>query len=213
MKLDLSLYLVLDPVMCGGFDAALKLTQQVLDAGVTVLQLRAPQWKKRDWLRLSQQILPMSREANVPFLINDHLDIALACDADGVHLGQGDLPLAIARQLLGPEKILGLSISHAAHLHNDDCLLADYFGVGPVFPTGTKQDADPAIGLDSLRDWMTKIDKPVVAIGGIDTRNTGDIFQAGADGIAVVSAICAAREPAAATRELGQLIQQARNLR
>ena len=71
MKLDLSLYLVLDPEMCGGFDAALKLTQQVLDAGVTVLQLRAPQWKKRDWLRLSQQILPMSREANVPFLIND----------------------------------------------------------------------------------------------------------------------------------------------
>lgn len=213
MKLDLSLYLVLDPEMCGGFDAALKLTQQVLDAGVTVLQLRAPQWKKRDWLRLSQQILPMSREANVPFLINDHIDIALACDADGVHLGQGDLPLAVARQLLGPDKILGLSISQAAHLHNDDCLLADYFGVGPVFPTGTKQDADPAIGLYSLREWMTKISKPVVAIGGIDVVNTSDIFQAGADGIAVVSAICAAADPAASTRELGLIIHQARNLR
>lgn len=212
MKLDLSLYLVLDPEMCGGFDAALKLTQQVLDAGVTVLQLRAPQWKKRDWLRLSQQILPMSREANVPFLINDHIDIALACDADGVHLGQGDLPLAVARQLLGSDKILGLSISKATHLHSDDCLLADYLGVGPVFPTGTKQDADPAIGLDSLRDWMTKISKPVVAIGGIDAMNTGDIFQAGADGIAVVSAICAAVDPAASTRELGQIIHQARNL-
>lgn len=212
MKLDLSLYLVLDPEMCGGFDAALRLTQQVLDAGVTVLQLRAPQWKKRDWLRLSQQILPMSREANVPFLINDHIDIALACDADGVHLGQGDLPLAVARQLLGSDKILGLSISKATHLHSDDCLLADYLGVGPVFPTGTKQDADPAIGLDSLRDWMTKISKPVVAIGGIDAMNTGDIFQAGADGIAVVSAICAAVDPAASTRELGQIIHQARNL-
>lgn len=212
MKLDLSLYLVLDPEMCVGFDAALRLTQQVLDAGVTVLQLRAPQWKKRDWLRLSQQILPMSREANVPFLINDHIDIALACDADGVHLGQGDLPLAVARQLLGSDKILGLSISKATHLHSDDCLLADYLGVGPVFPTGTKQDADPAIGLDSLRDWMTKISKPVVAIGGIDAMNTGDIFQAGADGIAVVSAICAAVDPAASTRELGQIIHQARNL-
>ncbi len=210
MKLDLSLYLVLDPVMCGGFDATIKLTQQVLDAGVTVIQLRAPQWKKRDWLRLSQQILPMSREARVPFLINDHIDIALACDADGVHLGQGDLPLAMARQLLGPDKILGLSISKAHHLQGDDCLLADYLGVGPVFPTGTKQDADPAIGLATFRDWMTQIHQPVVAIGGIGASETSDIIRAGADGIAVVSAICAATDPALATRTLGQLIHEAR---
>lgn len=210
MKMDLSLYLVLDPVMCGGFDATVSLTRQVLDAGVTTIQLRAPQWKKRDWLRLSQQLLPLCRDAGVPYLINDHLDIALACDADGVHLGQGDLPLHVARQLLGPNKILGLSVSTSQHLQGSDCVLADYLGIGPVFPTGTKQDADPAIGLDQFRHWMTRIRQPVVAIGGIGQRETAGVIQAGADGIAVVSAICAAPDPAQATRTLGQLIQEAR---
>lgn len=210
MKFDLSLYLVLDPVMCGGFDAAIRLTQQVLDAGVTTLQLRAPQWKKRDWLHLSYRIMPLCRDANVAYLINDHIDIALACDADGVHLGQGDLPLAVARQLLGPDKILGLSFSQFQHLQGEDCLLADYLGVGPVFPTGTKQDADPAIGLAQFRNWRKQVEQPVVAIGGIGLPETADIIRAGADGIAVVSAICAATDPAAASRTLGQRIQEAR---
>ena len=210
MKLDLSLYLVLDPVMCGGFDAAVSLAQRVLDAGVTTIQLRAPQWKKRDWLRLSQQLLPLCRDAGVPYLINDHIDIAQACDADGVHLGQGDLPLHVARRLLGPGKILGLSVSTSRHLQGDDCVLADYLGIGPVFPTGTKQDADPAIGLEQFRSWMTQTQLPVVAIGGIGQQETTDVIRAGADGIAVVSAICAAPDPAHATRTLGQLIQEAR---
>ncbi|MBB6056820.1 thiamine phosphate synthase [Tolumonas osonensis] len=210
MKPDLSLYLVLDPVMCGGFEAAVSLTQRVLDAGVTTIQLRAPQWKKRDWLRLSQQLLPLCRDAGVPYLINDHLDIALACDADGVHLGQSDLPLQVARRLLDPDKILGLSVSNLQHLQSDDCALADYLGIGPVFPTGTKQDADPAIGLVQFCDWMTRIRQPVVAIGGIGHLETADVIRAGADGIAVVSAICAASDPVQATRTLGQLIQEAR---
>lgn len=210
MKFDLSLYLVLDPVMCGGFDAAIALTQKVLDAGVTVVQLRAPEWKKRDWLRLSQHLLPLCREADVPYLINDHVDIAQACDADGVHLGQGDLPLRIARQLLGPDKILGLSISHAQHLQNDDCALADYLGIGPIFPTSTKLDADPAVGLKTLQEWITQSQLPTVAIGGISPVQTTEVIQSGADGIAVVSAICAATDPVLATRALAQMIKEAR---
>jgi len=206
MKPDYSLYLVLDPEMCGGFDAAIRLTQQVLDAGVTMIQLRAPEWKKRDWLRLSARLLPLTRDAGVPYLINDHVDIALACDADGVHLGQQDLPLSVARQLLGGNKILGLSLSKASHLTQDDCGLADYFGVGPIFPTTTKQDADPAIGLQTLANWHKQLNKPIVAIGGITHAHIPPLMQTGIAGIAVVSAICAATNPIVATRQLKETI-------
>ncbi len=210
MKLDLSLYLVLDPVMCGGFDAAVQLTTNVLDTGVTMIQLRAPEWKKRDWLKLSERLLPLTREAGVPYLINDHLDIALACDADGVHLGQKDLPIAAARRLLGNDKIIGLSISKAEHLHNDDCPIADYFGIGPVYPTQTKADADPATGIAQFAAWRKQLQQPVVAIGGITPRQIPELIQHGANGIAVVSAICAAANPAEATQILARQIQEAR---
>ena len=201
MKFDLSLYLVLDPEMCGGFDAALKLTQQVLDAGVTVLQLRAPQWKKRDWLRLSQQILPMSREANVPFLINDHIDIALACDADGVHLGQGDLPLAVARQLLGPDKILGVTAATVADAVEAQAAGADYLGSGAVYPTSTKP-GKAVLPLMTLSQIKQAVHIPVVAIGGISADNIGALRQSKVDGVAVVSAIMDSSDPAAAARAL-----------
>ncbi len=206
MKPDYSLYLVLDPEMCGGFDAAIRLTQQVLDAGVTMIQLRAPEWKKRDWLRLSERLLPLTRDAGVPYLINDHLDIALACDADGVHLGQQDLPLSVARRLLGRNKILGLSLSKESHLNQDDFELADYFGVGPIFRTTTKQDADPVIGLETLNKWNKQLDKPIVAIGGIMPTHIPSLMQTGIAGIAVVSAICAATNPIVATWQLKESI-------
>lgn len=210
MKPDYSLYLVLDPEMCGGFDAAIRLTQQVLDTGVTMIQLRAPEWKKRDCLRLSERLLPLTRDAGVPYLINDHLDIALACDADGVHLGQQDLPLSVARRLLGKNKLLGLSLSKASHLTQDDCHLADYFGVGPIFPTTTKQDADPALGLATLANWNKQLNKPIVAIGGITQAHIPALMQTGIAGIAVVSAICAATNPSVATCQLKDTITGAR---
>ncbi len=210
MKRDYSLYLVLDPVMCGGFDAAIQLTIQVLDAGVTMIQLRAPEWKKRDWLKLSERLLPLTREAGVPYLINDHLDIALACDADGVHLGQQDLPIAVARQMLGADKIIGLSISKSEHLKNNDISIADYFGIGPVYPTQTKRDADPATGITQFANWRKQLRQPVVAIGGITPLQIPELIQHGADGIAVVSAICAATNPANATQALARQIQEAR---
>ena len=210
MKLDLSLYLVLDPDMAGGFDAALRLTEAVLPAGVTVVQLRAPRWKKREWLRLAQALLPITRAAGVPLIINDHLDVALACDADGVHLGQQDLPVTEARRLLGPGKLIGLSTNNLADQQRADCLIADYLGIGPIFATGTKADAAPVIGLDALRQWQTQSPKPTVAIGGIGLAQAGEVIACGVDGIAVVSAICAAPDPVAATRALRAAIAGAR---
>lgn len=210
MNHDYSLYLVLDPEMCGGFDASVRLTQSVLDAGVSMIQLRAPDWKKRDWLRLSEKLLPLTRDAGVPYLINDHIDIALACDADGVHLGQSDLPLQVARRLLGDNKLLGLSLSKTEHLNHQDCQLADYFGIGPIFPTQTKLDADPAVGLSTLTHWCSQLNKPIVAIGGIAAHHIPQLMQTGIDGIAVVSAICAAKDPAQATQALQLAIQEAK---
>lgn len=193
--LDLSLYLVLDPDMAGGVDPAVNLATVAIASGVTCLQLRAPAWKKRKLLTLAERLLPICRHAAVPLIINDHLDVAMACHADGVHLGQSDLPVALAREWLGNEAIIGLSVSNRQQLADSAVQGANYLGVGPVFATATKPDADPAIGLDRFAALMQSKPLPVVAIGGITPDTTRDVIRAGADGIAVVSAICQSAHP------------------
>lgn len=209
---DLSLYLVTDQALCGprGLVATV---EAALRGGVTALQYRAKAIEMRDAIAEASALAALAREAGIPFIINDRLDLALAVDADGLHVGQSDMPPALARRCLAPGKILGLSVTTEAELSTIDGAVIDYVGLGPVFATATKSDAAPALGLDLFRRLRQAIDLPVVAIGGIDLQRTADVIAAGADGIAVVSAICAALDPAAAARDLQQRIIQARQER
>ncbi|MDN0084746.1 thiamine phosphate synthase [Crenobacter sp. SG2305] len=209
---DLSLYLVLDPDMCGGHAAALRTADLATRNGATVVQLRAPEWKKRAWLALAVDLKALLAPRGVPLIINDHVDIALAADADGVHVGQKDLPADVVRRLIGPNKLLGLSTSSLADLRGVDADLVDYIGVGPVYPTGTKKDANPVLGVVKLTQLLVEKPLPAVAIGGIGIAQAAEVIGAGADGVAVVSAICAATDPAAASVQLGATIASAREV-
>jgi len=204
MNLDLSLYLVLDPAQCGGHARALEVTRAALDGGATIVQLRAPEWHKRAWLELALDLLPLTRRHGVPLIINDHIDVALAAGADGVHIGQNDLPPDIARKLLGREALIGLSVSNAQQVDHANPLgaMIDYVGVGPVFDTPTKPDASAACGIDGLAALCARSLHPTVAIGGIQLHNAADVKRAGAGGIAVVSAICTAADPRLAALRL-----------
>ncbi|MBV8048802.1 MAG: thiamine phosphate synthase [Paludibacterium sp.] len=205
MKADLSLYLVLDPDLCGGLDGMLRVTEAAVAGGAGVVQLRAPTWKKRQWLEAAQALLPLCHAGGAKLVINDQLDVALIAGADGVHLGQQDLPVAAARRLLGPDALLGLSVSRLEQLESVPPSGVDYLGVGPVFATATKADADAPCGVAGLAAIVRASPLPVVAIGGIDAGNAAPLFAVGAAGVAVVSAICASRDPLAAARALHAL--------
>ncbi len=199
--IDLSLYLVLDPDLCGSPDKIVRTARLAAENGATVVQLRAPKWKKRQWLEIALELKTVLSPLGIPLIINDHIDVALAIDADGVHIGQADLPVAETRRLIGPSKILGLSVSNAAQL----AALpegVDYLGIGPVYSTSTKLDADAVIGVLTFAKMVASTVLPVVAIGGINAGNGAPLFAAGAKGIAVVSAICGQNDPGLATRNL-----------
>jgi len=214
IPIDLSLYLVLDPDLCGGSAAMVATAQQAAQNGVTVVQLRAPTWKKRQWLETAQHLKAVLAPFNVPLIINDHVDIALAVDADGVHVGQQDLPVAAVRQLLGPNKIVGLSTNSLAQFNEAELMyqagIIDYVGVGPVYPTGTKKDASPVLATDEVAAMMAQRILPSVAIGGIGAGKAGALIEQGLGGVAVVSAICGKPDIAAATQVLLAEIQTAR---
>lgn len=206
--IDLSLYLVLDPDLCGGPEAMLRTARLAAENGATVVQLRAPNWKRRQWLETARALKAVLGPLGVPLIINDHVDIALAADAEGVHVGQADLPAAETRRLIGPRKILGVSVSDAAELATVPDGV-DYIGIGPVYPTGTKLDAAAATGLPLFAELVAAARWPVVAIGGINGGNCAPLMRAGAKGVAVVSAICGQDDVARATLLLREKIRNA----
>ncbi len=209
---DLSVYLVTDPVL-GGRRPLEDIVAQAITGGATMVQLRDPDAKGRALAQIGRRLLSVARARNVPLIVNDRVDIAFAIGADGVHLGQSDMDAVDARRLLGPDAIIGLSVANAHELEasRNAIRVVDYLGVGPVFPTGTKSDAGEATGLEGIA-WMRRaIDLPLVAIGGIKAENTADVIAAGCDGVAVVSAIIAAPDPAAATRHLAAAVSEGRN--
>jgi len=208
--IDLSLYLVLDPDLCGGPAAMVRTARVAAENGATVVQLRAPGWKKRQWLETAVELKAALAPFGVPLIINDHVDIALAVDADGVHVGQDDLGAAETRRLIGPDKILGLSVSNADELAAVPAGV-DYLGIGPVYPTGTKPDAAAATGIAVFGDLLRAARLPVVAIGGISVANLAPLYAAGTHGVAVVSAICGQDDPARATVTLAETIRQCRS--
>jgi thiamine-phosphate diphosphorylase len=175
-----------------------------LQGGVSVLQLRGHKtaWSKRVWYDTALAVKVRCAAHQVPFIINDQVDIALAVGADGVHIGQSDLPAAVVRRLIGNERILGLSTHSVAQVQAVDSGIVDYIGMGPVFPTRSKADADPAIGLDGLAAMVAAKRLPGVAIGGINTDNVAAVRAVNPDGIAVIGAICGAADALAATQAL-----------
>jgi len=210
-RFDLSLYLVTDNALCGarGLQATV---ETALTGGVSMLQYRAKDSELRTALAEAAMLAEIARRHNVPFIVNDRLDIALAVDADGLHVGQSDMPSLIARRLLGPDKILGISVTRELEIATVDAAVVDYVGLGPVFATGTKPDAAAPLGLEKFRSLRHRIDLPVVAIGGIQRDQARQVIEVGADGIAVVSAICAAPDAAAAARDLCREIAAGRDI-
>ena len=206
--LDLLLYLVLDPDLCGGAEGMVRTARLAAENGATVVQLRAPNWKKRQWLATARELKSVLEPFGVPLIINDHIDIALAVDADGVHVGQDDMPVADVRRLIGPDKWLGLSVTTAVQMAEVPYELVDYLGIGPVYPTGTKSDAAPVVGVSAFAELVAESRLPVVGIGGIQVGNCLPLVQAGAKGVAVVSAICGQEDPVRATKVLLERLKQ-----
>lgn len=210
--LDLSLYLVLDPILCGGITGMVETTKIAVANGVTAVQLRSEhEFSGKNWYYAALALKEVLSDTRVPLFINDHVDIALAIDADGVHIGQSDLPVDVTRKLIGNDKWLGFSVANRQQLNEVPWQLVDYIGIGPIYPTTTKQDAAPAIGMPQLIQLVTLKQRPAVAIGGINANNATPILQSGIEGIAVVSAICGQKDIQQATLSLLEKIQQAKN--
>jgi thiamine-phosphate pyrophosphorylase len=208
---DLSVYLITDRALSGA-RGVLETVAAAIAGGATMVQLRDPEAKTRALVEEARAIHALTRPAGVPFIVNDRVDVALAAGADGVHVGQADMTVADVRALIGPKPILGLSITSEADLDVSDFRGVDYLGVGPVFQTSTKPDAAPPINAGGLEAIVARTKIPIVAIGGLHAGNAADAITAGAHGIAVVSAICAAPDAEAATRELAEIVKVARKI-
>lgn len=205
--MDLSLYLILDPEFCQSHT-----TEQTLElairGGVTAVQLRSKTISDEEFSRLAQKMKSITDTRRIPLIINDRIEVAKAIGACGLHLGPADLNPRRARDILGEGITLGFSVPSLPGTEIATTLPVDYWGVGPVFPTETKGDAAPPMGLSGLRQVCEVSNRPVVAIGGIGVDNVGPVLKAGASGVAVLSAICGAQDPEAASRNLKSLIQR-----
>jgi thiamine-phosphate pyrophosphorylase len=183
---------------------------EAVAGGVTMVQLRDDKTPTPELIELARRLKGILAPARVPLVVNNRLDVTLGADADGLHVGQADTPPAEARARLGPDPILGLSVTDPAQLAAVDSALVHYLGVGPIFATSTKPDAAPAMGLSGLAATRAGTALPIIAIGGIDATNAAAVIRAGADGIAVVSAICAAGDPSSAAVALARTIRDAK---
>lgn len=188
MLVDYSLYLVTDRSLLTNLDL-LPAVDQAVKGGVTLVQLREKNVSSRDFYHLALKMKEMLSHSGVPLIINDRLDIALAIEADGLHIGQEDLPLPVARRLLGRDKILGYSVANVEQARYGENNGADYLGAGSVYPTGSKEDAGHPIGLEMLRNIKLSVHIPVVGIGGISRERLHEVKAAGIDGISVISAV------------------------
>ena len=198
-NLDLSLYLVTDN--SDDVEKFLRTIEEAIKGGTTVVQIREKTADTLDFYNLSLKVKDITTKYNVPLIINDRVDIALAIDADGVHVGQSDMPCDVTRCLIGEDKILGVSaatIDEAKKAEKDG---ADYIGTGAIFPTATKDDA-PSVTKEELKEIVKSINIPVVAIGGINHDNASELTDTGIAGLSVVSAIMSSDNPKKSSEEL-----------
>jgi thiamine-phosphate pyrophosphorylase len=180
----------------------LELAERAIDGGADTIQFRDKNKRTRDLLDVAAALVRLCRARGVPLIVDDRVDVALAVGADGVHLGQRDIPVAVARKLHGPDRIVGgtaASLADALAAQNDG---ADYVGFGHIYATGSKQKTGAPKGPDAVREVSAALSIPVIAIGGIDGGNYLPVFEAGAWGIAVIASVCASPDPALAAREI-----------
>jgi thiamine-phosphate pyrophosphorylase len=209
MRFDPSLYVIADHAF--GRDRPLEdIVAAAIRGGATMVQLREKTLPVRRIVELGRRLQEITRPAGVPLIVNDRADVALAIDADGVHVGQDDLPVADARRLLGPDRIVGASAGSIAEAVAAEADGADYVGVGSVFATGSKADAGEVIGPEGLAQIRAAVHVPVVAIGGITAANAAEAIQAGAAGVAVISAVVGADDVREAARRLAEVVRAAR---
>jgi thiamine-phosphate pyrophosphorylase len=204
-RFDLSLYLVTDREQCARLGIE-RVVAEAVAGGVTLVQLRDDDTPDAELVEIARRLRAVLEPSRVPLIVNNRIDVALAAGAAGAHVGQADAPPAAARARLGPDAILGLSITHPVQLAAVPPSKVDYLGVGPVFATRTKPDAAPPLGLVGLAATRAATSLPIIAIGGVDHVNAADVLRAGADGIAVVSAICAASDPRVAASRLASAL-------
>jgi thiamine-phosphate pyrophosphorylase len=208
--MDPSLYVILDRAAARGRDLE-AILDGALGAGCRMIQLREKAWPSGRLLPLCERLRARCRQAGATFIVNDRVDLALAVAADGVHLGQGDLPPRVARPLLKPGMILGRSTHSLAQAREARDDGAGYIAVGSMFPTTTKPDFQ-LVGPELVRTIRVETTLPLIGIGGVTPENVAAVIRAGADGVAVISAVCGAVDPAAATRRLLEAIHAARDL-
>lgn len=201
MKPDYSLYLVTDRELSSGRTTVL-VVEEAVAGGVTCVQLREKKCSTRKFVEEGLALQKLLQPRDIPLIINDRLDVAMAVGASGVHLGQDDMMLADARRILGPNYIIGISVGSIRDARQAAAAGADYLGVSPVFATPTKTDTAPPLGLEGLQAIRQAVNLPLVAIGGIHLRNCAAVMAAGADGLAVVSALVSAPSPRAAAVQL-----------
>jgi len=209
LKAMQGLYLVTDRDLCGGRPLQ-DVVRAAVAGGAAWVQLREKNLSTRAFVEEAAAVKALLAPHKVPLIINDRLDVALAVGADGVHVGQDDMPYPLARAVLGKKMIIGLSVETWEDVEAAEKWDVDYLGVSPVFATPTKTDTKGSWGLEGITRIRSFSRHPLVAIGGLNVTNTGAAVRAGADGIAVVSAICAAPDPFAAARELCRIIGENR---
>ncbi len=206
-KFDFSLYLVTDRKIIGNRNI-LDIVSASIKGGVTAIQLREKDCSTREFIQIAREIKKLLTDLNIPLIINDRVDIAQLIKADGVHIGQSDMDYTDARSLLGYNAIIGVSVENKTQALTAISSDVDYISISPVFTTPTKPEAKDFWGIEGLKEIRKLTNKYLVAIGGINETNIYEVLQAGADGIAVVSAICAAKDPENAAKALKNIINK-----
>lgn len=204
---DYSLYLVTDRSLSNG-RSTIAIVEAAIRGGVSCVQLREKDCSTRQFIEQARALQPLLKQHRVPLIINDRLDIALVIGADGIHLGQEDMHISDARRLAGNTMIIGISAENLRDAIEAERQGADYIGISPVFATATKTDTAPPLGLDGIQQIRDAVSIPLVGIGGINQDNARDIISAGADGVAVVSAIVSAGCPETAAATLRDLVNK-----
>jgi len=203
----LKLYLVTDRNIIKNRNF-LDIIEQAILGGVTIVQLREKNVDAKEYIEKAEELKPILQKYDIPLIINDRVDVAFAVNADGVHLGQSDLPIKYARKILGDEKIIGISANNVEQAIEAEKSGADYIAISPVFFTSTKPDIDPPVGIEGIKKIKEVVKCPLVGIGGINKENAFSVIKAGCDGIAVVSAIMAAENPRIAAKELIDIVNK-----
>lgn len=206
MKDYLKLYLVTDRELSLGRSLE-EVVSEAVKGGVTVVQLREKDASTGEFIELARRLMKLLKPLRIPLIINDRVDVALAVDADGVHIGQSDMSYEDARRLLGPDKIIGLSVESFEDIEAANALDVDYIGISPVYGTPTKTDTAEPFGLEGLRKAVQMSAHPTVAIGGMNASTIAEVMAAGTDGVAVVSAICSAENIRKATSDLRAIVE------